>query len=143
MFRTGRVSWLHRSSHGECGQIAAYCQIVVSSNSNLGEAVVLIWNDCNMPFWSCLLLNDTLGAAFRLIPWLHAWCLDDRLFLQCRYRRRNKSGPGQRGMLTHAIRGLRMSRLPSKLRALHRHRPDDHQRGQRRDGDRRLVPRGL
>src|SRR3984893_6072341 len=97
-------------------QIAAYCQIVVSSNSNLGEAVVLIWNDCNMPFWSCLLLNDTLGAAFRLIPWLHAWCLDDRLFLQCRYRRRNKSGPGQRGMLTHDIRGLRMSRLPSKLR---------------------------
>jgi hypothetical protein len=46
-------------------------------------------------------------------------------------------------MPTHPIRGLRMSRLPSKLRALHRHRPDDHQRGQRRDGVRRLVPRGL
>jgi len=45
----------------------------VSSNSNLGEAAFLIWNDCNIPFWSCVLLNNELGAAFRLIPWLHAW----------------------------------------------------------------------
>jgi hypothetical protein len=59
---------LEAATAADSGQMTDYCQIVVSSNATLGEAAVPIWNDCNIPFWSCVLLNNELGSRFPAHP---------------------------------------------------------------------------
>jgi hypothetical protein len=52
----------------DSGRTTVYRQIVVSSHSNLGEAAALIRTDRNMPFRSCVILNDKLGSRLPARP---------------------------------------------------------------------------
>ena len=64
---------------------------VVLSKSNLRNVAVLVWNLCDIPFWSCALFDDgSTQSLVGAVPWFRLWCINDRVFSQCPYGHKNQ-----------------------------------------------------